>query len=83
MPRLRKRSPPTSGLKSIFPLVVKKDGRRIDYAAEASFAHRLHWHCAKRPVSIELVDAAGERIEERLLNLGAREVPSSQGWAKW
>jgi transcriptional repressor NrdR len=40
----------------------------------ASFALALR----KRPVSIELVDAAIERIEERLLNLGAREVPSSQ-----
>ena len=60
-----------------FPTVVKKDGRRIDYASgklRASFALALR----KRPVSIELVDAAIERIEERLLNLGAREVPSSQ-----
>ena len=60
-----------------FPTVVKKDGRRIDYASpklRASFALALR----KRPVSIELVDAAIERIEEGLLNLGAREVPSSQ-----
>jgi transcriptional repressor NrdR len=60
-----------------FPTVVKKDGRRIDYASaklRASFALALR----KRPVSIELVDEAIERIEERLLNLGAREVPSSQ-----
>jgi transcriptional repressor NrdR len=60
-----------------FPAVVKKDGRRIDYAADklrASFSLALR----KRPVSTEQVDTAIERIEEKLLNLGAREVPSHQ-----
>ena len=60
-----------------FPAIVKKDGRRIDYAPSklrASFALALR----KRPVSTEQVDSAIERIEEKLLNLGAREVPSSQ-----
>ena len=60
-----------------FPAIVKKDGRRIDYASaklRASFALALR----KRPVSTEQVDAAIERIEEKLLNLGAREVPSNQ-----
>jgi transcriptional repressor NrdR len=55
-------------------MVVKKDGRRVDYEPEklrASFALALR----KRPVSTEQVDAAIERIEEKLLNLGAREVP--------
>ena len=32
----------------------------------------------KRPVSTELVDATVEQIEEKLLNLGAREVPSAR-----
>ena len=32
----------------------------------------------KRPVSIEQVDGAIERIEEKLLNLGVREVPSTR-----
>ncbi|TDQ41412.1 transcriptional regulator NrdR [Tepidicella xavieri] len=60
-----------------FPQVVKKDGRRIDYDSaklRASFALALR----KRPVSTEQVDAAMERIEEKLLNLGVREVPSQQ-----
>ena len=58
-----------------FPAVVKKDGRRIDYEPSKlrdSFALALR----KRPVSTEQVDAAMERIEEKLLNLGVREVPS-------
>jgi transcriptional repressor NrdR len=40
----------------------------------ASFALALR----KRPVSTEQVDAAIERIEEKLLNLGAREVPATR-----
>lgn len=32
----------------------------------------------KRPVSIEQVDGAVERIEERLLNLGLREIASNR-----
>ena len=60
-----------------FPMVVKKDGRRIEYdpaKLRASLALALR----KRPVSTEQVDAATERIEEKLLNLGAREVPTHQ-----
>lgn len=60
-----------------FPAVVKKDGRRIDYdpfKLRASFALALR----KRPVSTEQVDGAMERIEEKLLNLGTREVASHQ-----
>jgi transcriptional repressor NrdR len=32
----------------------------------------------KRPVSMEQVDSALDRIQERLLTSGAREVPSSR-----
>jgi transcriptional repressor NrdR len=32
----------------------------------------------KRPVSTEQVDSAIERIEEKLLNLGVREIPSNR-----
>lgn len=58
-----------------FPVIVKKDGRRIEYDASklrASFALALR----KRPVSTEQVGSAIERIEEMLLNLGQREIPS-------
>ncbi|KJS71371.1 MAG: transcriptional regulator NrdR [Serpentinimonas sp.] len=59
------------------PQVVKKDGRRIDYDAaklRASFALALR----KRPVSTQQIDAAIERIEEALLQLGQREVASQR-----
>ncbi len=60
-----------------FPTVVKKDGRRIDYEPaklRGSFALALR----KRPVSTEQIGSAIERIEEKLLNLGLREVPSNR-----
>ena len=60
-----------------YPSVVKKDGRRIEYNRSkllASFDLALR----KRPVSTEQVDAAIERIEEKLLSLGLREVPSNR-----
>jgi transcriptional repressor NrdR len=60
-----------------FPAVVKKDGRRIDYdraKLQASFNLALR----KRPVSTDQIDSAVERIEEKLLNLGVREIPSAR-----
>ncbi len=60
-----------------FPAVVKKDGRRVDYVPaklRASFALALR----KRPIKTEQVDTAIERIEEKLLNLGVREVPAAR-----
>ena len=60
-----------------FPTVVKKDGRRIEYERgklQGSFQIALR----KRPVSTEQQDAAIERIEEKLLATGAREVASSR-----
>ena len=60
-----------------FPTVIKKDGRRIDYSSDklrASVALALR----KRPISIEQVDKAVSQIEEKLLNLGQREIPSAK-----
>ncbi len=60
-----------------FPNVVKKDGRRIEYDRSkliGSFSIALR----KRPVSTTQIDSAIERIEEKLLNLGQREVISSR-----
>ena len=59
------------------PHVVKKDGTRAEFDASkirASMSLALR----KRPVSTEQIDGAIERIEEKLLNLGQREVLSSR-----
>lgn len=60
-----------------FPALVKKDGRRVDYKRDKLRAS-MNLALRKRPVSIEQVDNAMERIEEKLLNLGLRELPSSR-----
>ena len=59
------------------PVVVKKDGRRVEYdkrKLQASFALALR----KRSVSTEQVDGAISRIEEKLRTLGEREIASHQ-----
>ena len=60
-----------------FPSVVKKDGRRIEYK-RSKILGSMNLALRKRPISTEEVDAAIERIEETLLNLGLREVASNR-----
>ena len=60
-----------------FPAIVKKDGRRIDFDRSKVLAS-MNLALRKRPVSTEQIDAALERIEEKLLNLGMREVQSTR-----
>jgi transcriptional repressor NrdR len=60
-----------------FPAVVKKDGRRIEFD-RAKLRGSFNLALRKRPVSTEQVDAAIERIEEKLLTLGQREVASNR-----
>lgn len=59
------------------PSVVKKDGTRADFDASkirASMSLALR----KRPVSVEQIDAAMERIQDKLLNSGSKEVASTR-----
>jgi transcriptional repressor NrdR len=55
------------------PLIVKKNGSRADYEREKLQAS-LMLALRKRPVTTESIDAAIERIEDKLLALGEREV---------
>ena len=59
------------------PAVVKRDGTRADFDASkirASMTLALR----KRPVSVEQIDAAMERMQDKLLKSGAREVASTK-----
>jgi len=60
-----------------FPWIVKKDGRRIEYARD-KLSGSLHIALRKRPVSTEQIDSAIERIEDKLMNSGLREVLSGR-----
>ena len=59
------------------PQVVKKNGSRVDYDREKLSAS-LWLALRKRPVTVEAVDAAIVRIEDKLLALGEREIPSEK-----
>ncbi|MBC3934545.1 transcriptional regulator NrdR [Undibacterium rugosum] len=57
------------------PVIVKKNGSRTEYESHklrSSFMLALR----KRPVSAEAIDGAIQRIEEKLLSSGEREVLS-------
>lgn len=57
------------------PQVVKQDGNRAEFDRKkllTSFMRALH----KRPVPTGEVDAAMDRIVQKLLSLGEREIPS-------
>jgi transcriptional repressor NrdR len=60
-----------------FPWIVKKDGRRIEYQRD-KLNGSLHIALRKRPVSTEQIDSAIERIEDKLMSAGLREVPSAR-----
>lgn len=57
------------------PQVVKQDGNRSEFSRSkllTGFMRALH----KRPVPTEYVDAAIDRIVQKILGLGDREIPS-------
>ena len=59
------------------PSVVKKDGTRAEFDA-AKVRASMTLALRKRPVSVEQIDAAIERIQDKLLASAAREVPSAR-----
>lgn len=59
------------------PTVVKRDGGRVEFDP-AKLRSSMMLALRKRPVSIEQVDAALERIQEKLLAGTLREVPTTR-----
>lgn len=59
------------------PMVIKKNNTRSEFAV-AKLRASMELALRKRPVSTEQVDAAIERIQEKLLSDGARELPSAR-----
>ena len=59
------------------PTVVKKDGGRAEFD-RGKLRASMQLALRKRPVSVEQLDAAVERIEDKLLTSGAREVASTR-----
>jgi len=59
------------------PLVIKKDGRREIFDRGKILAG-LQRACEKRPISVTVLEKLIERIEQRLQDVGEREVHSRQ-----
>ncbi|MDP3843385.1 MAG: transcriptional regulator NrdR [Oxalobacteraceae bacterium] len=59
------------------PVIVKKNGSRVEFAA-GKLRASLMLALRKRPVSAEAVDATISRIEEKILSLGEREISTGQ-----
>ncbi|GAA0756415.1 transcriptional regulator NrdR [Ideonella azotifigens] len=59
------------------PAIVKRSGARVEFMPE-KLRGSMQLALRKRQVSIEQVDAAMERIQEKLLASGLREVPSTR-----
>lgn len=59
------------------PMVVKKDGSRVDYSRE-KLCSSMRLALRKRPVSADLVDDAITRIEDKLIASAVKEVGSEK-----
>ncbi len=59
------------------PVIVKKNGSRTEFEP-AKLRASMMLALRKRPVSADAVDAAIQRIEEKLRSLGEREIMSGQ-----
>lgn len=61
----------------LLPAVVKNNGTRVDYDRR-KLRGSMMLALRKRPVGVEQVDAAQERILRKLQSSGLREVPSTR-----
>src|SRR5205807_7954768 len=61
----------------ILPMVIKKDGRREPFD-RAKILSGLKKACSKRPVPVEVLEKAADRIERELEEAGEKEIPSTR-----
>ena len=61
----------------ILPMVIKKDGRREPFD-RSKILSGLKKACSKRPVPIEVLEQAADRIERELEEAGEKEIPSTR-----
>lgn len=61
----------------ILPLVIKKDGRREPFD-RGKILSGLKKACSKRPVPVEILEQAADKIERSLEEGGEKEIPSTR-----
>jgi transcriptional repressor NrdR len=64
-------------IEEILPLVIKKDGRREPFDQSKIF-NGIKKACEKRPISIDTIERAVERIEQSFQEKGEKEIESNQ-----
>ena len=64
-------------LEELFPVIVKKDGRREPYDRK-KIVMGMQKACEKRPVPMEAIEAAVDQIEREIQELGEKEIPSKE-----
>ena len=62
-------------VEEILPVVVKKDGRRESFDRTKILAG-MKKACEKRPISTATIEAATDRIEKRIQEMGESEIES-------
>jgi transcriptional repressor NrdR len=63
-------------VEDIIPMVVKKDGRREQFARDKILVG-LKKACQKRPVGIEILEGITDSIQKKLIGLGVKEIKSN------
>ena len=63
-------------IEEILPLVIKKDGRREPFDRSKIFTG-IKKACEKRPISINTIERAVDKIEQGLQEKGEKEIESS------
>jgi transcriptional repressor NrdR len=63
-------------VEEILPIIEKKDGRREPFD-RTKILIGIQKACQKRPVSLQRIEEVVQEIENELLGLGEKEVPSS------
>lgn len=59
------------------PQIVKRNGVRTEFDHD-KLAASMKLALRKRPVALEAIEAGIDRIEDRLLSMGEREIPSAK-----
>jgi len=63
-------------VEDVIPVVVKKDGRREEFDRTKIFVG-IKKACEKRPISMEAIQDAVDRIEQECQELQMKEIPTS------
>jgi transcriptional repressor NrdR len=63
-------------VEEVLPLLVKRDGRREMFDRQKLLSG-MRKACEKRPISLERIETAVDRIERDLIDSGEKEVPAT------